>query len=238
MCPHCVTELNLRFWKNISRQIPKFPPNDEFVLGQLMHGLNRCQAIAWTNNSPICIRIYVRYLASTDNSRRNCGVHYQLSTRRWWTWPCRKIQMEYDRQDINAHAQYIWSPNPVVSMGFLNIIVRPRNYIHNWGVLLYQKQVSKAGTSNYILQHLRDVITCPCPWYMYLLLAQHSWVHVLLFFLIGRYQLIRAISMMTSSNGNIFRVTDLLCGEFTGLRWILRTKAQWRGALMSYLIFA
>ena len=25
---------------------------------------------------------------------------------------------------------------------------------------------------------------------------------------------------MTSSNGNIFRVTGHLCGEFTGLRWI------------------
>ena len=32
--------------------------------------------------------------------------------------------------------------------------------------------------------------------------------------------------MMTSSNGNIFRVTDPLCGEFTGLRWIPRTKAS------------
>ena len=30
---------------------------------------------------------------------------------------------------------------------------------------------------------------------------------------------------MTSSNGNIFRVTDHLCGEFTGHRWIPRTKA-------------
>ena len=30
---------------------------------------------------------------------------------------------------------------------------------------------------------------------------------------------------MTPSNGNIFRVTDLLCGEFTG-RWIPRTKAS------------
>ena len=29
---------------------------------------------------------------------------------------------------------------------------------------------------------------------------------------------------MTSSNGNIFRVTGHLCGEFTGPRWILRTK--------------
>ena len=41
----------------------------------------------------------------------------------------------------------------------------------NWGVLC-QKQVSRAGTSNYIPQILWDVITCPCPWY--LLLAQHS----------------------------------------------------------------
>ena len=32
--------------------------------------------------------------------------------------------------------------------------------------------------------------------------------------------------MMTSSNGNIFRVTGLLCREFTGHRWIPRTKAS------------
>ena len=32
--------------------------------------------------------------------------------------------------------------------------------------------------------------------------------------------------MMTSSNGNIFRITGLLCGEFTGHRWIPCTKAS------------
>ena len=32
--------------------------------------------------------------------------------------------------------------------------------------------------------------------------------------------------MMTSSNGNIFCVTGPLCGEFTGSRWIPRTKAS------------
>ena len=31
---------------------------------------------------------------------------------------------------------------------------------------------------------------------------------------------------MTSSNGNIFRVTGHLCGELTGPRWISRTKAS------------
>ena len=42
--------------------------------------------------------------------------------------------------------------------------------------------------------------------------------------------------MMTSWNRNIFRVTGHLCGEFTGPRWIPRTKAQWRRALMLSLI--
>ena len=32
--------------------------------------------------------------------------------------------------------------------------------------------------------------------------------------------------IMTSLNGNIFRVTGHLCGEFTGHRWILLTKAS------------
>ena len=32
--------------------------------------------------------------------------------------------------------------------------------------------------------------------------------------------------MMTSSNGNIFRVTGHLCGEFYGPRWIPHTKAS------------
>ena len=41
--------------------------------------------------------------------------------------------------------------------------------------------------------------------------------------------------MMTSSNGNIFRVTGPSCGEFTGPGEFLH-KGQWRGALMFSLI--
>ena len=37
---------------------------------------------------------------------------------------------------------------------------------------------------------------------------------------------ITKIIMMTSSNGNILRVIGHLCGEFTGPRWITRTKAS------------
>ena len=46
-------------------------------------------------------------------------------------------------------------------------------------------------------------------------------------------------SMMTSSNGNIFRVAGPLCEEFTGQRWNPRAhKGQWRAALMFSLICA
>ena len=45
----------------------------------------------------------------------------------------------------------------------------------------------------------------------------------------------RAQCVMTSSNGNTFRVTGHLCGEFTGPRWIPRThKGRWRGAFMLF----
>ena len=44
--------------------------------------------------------------------------------------------------------------------------------------------------------------------------------------------------MMTSSNGNIFRVTGPLWGEYTGHQRIPLTKKQWRGALMFSLIRA
>ena len=44
--------------------------------------------------------------------------------------------------------------------------------------------------------------------------------------------------MKTSSYGNLFRVVGPLCGEFTGHRWILLTKASDRGALVFSLICA
>ena len=43
--------------------------------------------------------------------------------------------------------------------------------------------------------------------------------------------------MMTSWNGNIFRVTGHLCGEFTGPRSVISShKGQWCGALVYSLI--
>ena len=46
--------------------------------------------------------------------------------------------------------------------------------------------------------------------------------------------LTQAINMMMSSNDNIFRVTGLLCGEFTGHRWIPCTKVS-EAELWSFL---
>ena len=44
--------------------------------------------------------------------------------------------------------------------------------------------------------------------------------------LLGRRLIWLSDTMMTSSNGNIFGVTGLLCGEFTGHRWIPLTMAS------------
>ena len=44
-------------------------------------------------------------------------------------------------------------------------------------------------------------------------------------------------TMITSSNGNICRITGLLCGEFTGHRWIPHTKAN-DAELWYFLIYA
>ena len=52
------------------------------------------------------------------------------------------------------------------------------------------------------------------------------WVSFLYHKWIWTNLIIFCVCMMTSSNGNIFRVTGHLCGEFTGPRWIPRTKAS------------
>ena len=49
--------------------------------------------------------------------------------------------------------------------------------------------------------------------------SEQLWIHIITALYSER-------NMMTSSNGNIFRVTGPLCGEFTGLRWIPRTKVS------------
>ena len=71
----------------------------------------------------------------------------------------------------------------------------------------------------YILRH-QATICCKC---VITSVRSYDGLH-------RRWRCIHALSptdaMMTSSNENIFRVTGLLCGEFTGHRWIPHTKAS------------
>ena len=48
------------------------------------------------------------------------------------------------------------------------------------------------------------------------------------------YKAPQQLNMMTSSNGNISRIIGHLCREFTGHRWIHRTKAS-EAELWSFL---
>ena len=55
--------------------------------------------------------------------------------------------------------------------------------------------------------------------------------------IISQMSAIFSMCMITLSNGNIFRITDPLCGEFTSHRWIPHTKAI-DAELWSFLWFA
>ena len=77
--------------------------------------------------------------------------------------------------------------------------------------------------------------------YVYVMPIHSTWwyIFIAISFLQKRCNMIsnKTLYMMTSPNGNIFRVTGHLCGEFTCLRWIPRTKASDGGALMFSLIY-
>ena len=62
---------------------------------------------------------------------------------------------------------------------------------------------------------------CHCLWKS----LQHYHIHMS-HFCVEKLDFQGQGNMMTSSNGNIFRVTGHLCEEFTGHRWIPRTKAS------------
>ena len=62
--------------------------------------------------------------------------------------------------------------------------------------------------------------------YIYIYTYTYGWTEILVMSCWFSPVTIGRISMMTSSNGKIFRVTGHLCGEFTGHRWIPLSKAS------------
>ena len=70
-----------------------------------------------------------------------------------------------------------------------------------------------------------ETMACSQQWYhVYSDISLVQYMNFILRFCSVRPHVLCA--MMTSSNGNIFRVTGHLCGEFTGPRWIPCTKAS------------
>ena len=87
--------------------------------------------------------------------------------------------------------------------------------------LVCQKQVSRAGTSNYIPQHLWDVITCLCPWY--LLLEHQSW-----------YMLCPASTSMPSSSSVKKSIHYIWCA----FRWLFCTSEMHIFAFLPLLLIS
>ena len=77
-----------------------------------------------------------------------------------------------------------------------------------WCSLVYMTQLLLPATDNYL-------------WYQFEIKFNKR--HVDLWELLHK---VMKQLMMTSSAGNIFRVTEVLCEEFTGHRWTVRLKAS------------
>ena len=85
-----------------------------------------------------------------------------------WTNIC----MQSLHSAIKMGSALRWMVRDMPHCSLYNEVTASRAY-GNQGVLC-QKQVSRAGTSNYIPLILWDVITCACPWYLILL---HNTTH-------------------------------------------------------------
>ena len=96
----------------------------------------------------------------------------------WW-YDCHNMpepdQHQNDADSIGLTLVEFWQLLQMSSFSctarYLSIISISQHMTNIWG-LLCKKQVSRAGTSSYIPQVLWDVITHPCPWYLFL--AKHS----------------------------------------------------------------
>ena len=92
--------------------------------------------------------------------------------------------------------------------------------IKPWSRIVVNKKAKRTQKRNenektiYVKHYIKEAGSAHCP-------DNIRWVDLNKFY---SYWVMGMFHMMTSSNGNIFRVTGPLCGEFTGHRWIPRTK--------------
>ena len=144
---------------------------------------------------------------------------------------------------MKINGAVIWNTLPVFICNFSSLILfkqRLRKYIIDSKLTI--RHEGKRGHQGDCLGCIRGAEAClQClrwgvgrsPWRLYGFSVTVPNLHYYL------YEDVRIVMIfiMTSSNGNIFRVTGHVCGEFTGLRWIPHTKAS-DAELWCFLWFA
>ena len=89
--------------------------------------------------------------------------------------------------------------------------------------ILNSRWRGKCSRHSWCMRNPRFYVSGKRPMYWYRYLAARSSMMVILRVIVSPKL---CHPMMTSSNGSIFRVTGILCGEFTGPRWISLTQAS------------
>ena len=153
-------------------------------------------------------------------SWKGCGFH-SLPTKSA-IWSHRNNARYFERRDdilIHVDCLYVYIVQPELGFGIFNLNIRgnikaPYYWpylveIHGDRFSLLVAEVSFL-TNNRLSGGMRHVVTE---------VTSLLWSVLLHFWPVWR-------PMITSSDGNIFRVTGHLCGEFTGHRWIPCTKAS------------
>ena len=99
-----------------------------------------------------------------------------------------------------------------------------RNYLQMTVNRPYQWQVNISSGDGLVLSGLNHYLSRCWPILIWYCVTRLQWLNDD----VSQYRYMWGLRyiMMTSSNGNIFRVTGHFCGEFTGPRWIPHTKAS------------
>ena len=126
----------------------------------------------------------------------------------------------------SEHCRYWWFMSSSTMMIYFihPPIIYHKGPFYALNDLFRRKQHIKWWFISVTIMYFRHLIMIRYKWN--LLFQKTSKCYEMKFILIQSLRILQAVSMMTSSNGNIFRVTGHLCGEFTGPRWLPRTKAS------------
>ena len=161
------------------------------------------------------------------------------------TWRSIKIPPVYIKRNVCIPLpKILWKSKQCKHVKYSNHIQRRAkiingNYVPQWkkqfdDVILFPLIPTWCSATDFTFWNLNKKIS---EWYYIAGSLRYDSQNYLSMTIICMYRLNKYKNMMTSSNGNIFRVTGPLCGEFTGPGEI-PAQGQWRGALMFSLTWA